>query len=49
MLETNTPSKEIYDDDNIPEIDLPKESWVVEPLPESTNPGKDEPSGDAQN
>lgn len=39
-------SSNIYDDGNIPEIDLPKESWVTEPLPESTRPRKDGPGGD---
>lgn len=47
--------KNDYDDGNIPEIDLPqgtqefsrqKESWIVEPLPESTRPRKDGPGGD---
>lgn len=42
----SNPDKNVYDDDNIPEIDLPKESWVVEPLPESTRPRKDGPGGD---
>lgn len=35
-----------YDDDNIPEIDLPKQTWATEPLPESTRPRKDGPGGD---
>lgn len=36
--------KNIYDDDNIPEIDLPKKD--VEPLPESSRPRKDGPGGE---
>ena len=32
------------DDDNIPDIDLPKES--TEPLPESSRPRKDGPGGE---
>lgn len=35
-----------YDDDNIPEIDLPEDSWLTEPLPESFRPRKDGPGGD---
>ena len=43
----------VYDDDNIPEIDLPqnntkdsaKSNWEVEPLPESFRPRKDGPGG----
>ena len=35
-----------YDDGNIPEIDLPKESWITESLPESSRPRKDSPGGD---
>lgn len=38
-----------YDDDNIPEVDLPKQTWVTEPLPESTRPRKDGPGGDGEN
>lgn len=46
-------SKNIYDDDNIPEVDLPQDSsknatvpgYSVEPLPESTRPRKDGPGG----
>ena len=41
-----TPPREIYDDDNIPEIDLPQDSWITEPLPESSRPRKDGPGGD---
>lgn len=37
-------SKNLYDDDNIPEIDLPMDD--VEPLPESTRPRKDGPGGE---
>lgn len=44
----------IYDDGNIPEVDLPKNStakdknpaYSVEPLPESSRPRKDGPGGD---
>lgn len=38
-----------YDDDNIPEIDLPQNknsTESVEPLPESTRPRKDGPGGE---
>lgn len=35
-----------YDDDNIPEVDLPHPTQEVEPLPESTRPRKDGPGGD---
>lgn len=35
-----------YDDDNIPEVDLPKNCESVEPLPESSRPRKDGPGGD---
>lgn len=41
--------KNIYDDDNIPEIDLPKSTdkiEPVEPLPESSRPRKDGPGGE---
>lgn len=45
-------STNIYDDDNIPEVDLPQENTnnckdcdSVEPLPESTRPRKDGPGG----
>lgn len=46
-------STNTYDDDNIPEIDLPKNStsnkskYDVEPLPESSRPRKDGPGGDS--
>ena len=42
-------TKNIYDDDNIPEVDLPKGKNQVEstePLPESTRPRKDGPGGE---
>lgn len=42
----NYTSKNIYDDGNIPEIDLPKGSWITEPLPESSRPRKDGPGGE---
>ena len=37
-----------YDDDNIPNVDLPKNKNTenVEPLPESTRPRKDGPGGE---
>jgi len=47
----------VYDDDNIPEIDLPRDNvenktsttakpnYNVEPLPESSRPRKDGPGG----
>ncbi len=46
--------EDVYDDGNIPDIDLPskedsqnKDSYQnVEPLPESTRPRKDGPGGD---
>ena len=64
-------SQNIYDDGNIPEIDLPQdtqefrhpqdswvttsaksehsnESWITEPLPESTRPRQDGPGGEGQ-
>lgn len=34
----------LYDDGNIPDVDLPKD---IEPLPESTRPRKDGPGGEA--
>lgn len=50
----NTPNKStnLYDDGNIPDVDLPqdgvsvKDSYNVEPLPESSRPRKDGPGGD---
>lgn len=41
--------KNVYDDDNIPEVDLPKTTdkvEPVEPLPESSRPRKDGPGGE---
>lgn len=41
--------KNVYDDGDIPKVDLPKDksdTYSVEPLPESTRPRKDEPGGD---
>jgi len=38
----------VYDDGNIPEVDLPKNKisdQPIEPLPESTRPRKDGPGG----
>ena len=43
---TITPPKNVYDDGNIPDIDLPKDSGSVEPLPESSRPRKDGPGGE---
>lgn len=42
---SNTKSNDtnLYDDGNIPEIDLPQD---IEPLPESTRPRKDGPGGE---
>lgn len=49
----NKKLKNVYDDDNIPEIDLPQDKaknsdseYSVEPLPESTRPRKDGPGGE---
>lgn len=45
---TNQPAS-VYDDDNIPAIDLPGGGNCVkpvEPLPESTRPRKDGPGGE---
>lgn len=51
-------TKNVYDDGNIPEVDLPKDKesdsryctdkavTPAEPLPESTRPRKDGPGGD---
>ena len=47
--------KNLYDDGNIPKVDLPQESTKntnkkdsdnIEPLPESTRPRKDGPGGE---
>lgn len=47
--------KNLYDDENIPKVDLPqenakpsnkKDSDNIEPLPESTRPRKDGPGGE---
>lgn len=45
-------TKNIYDDDNIPEVDLPRDElkdsnskYDVEPLPESSRPRKDGSGG----
>lgn len=51
---TNNKSKNIYDDGNIPEEDLPQNSTkdstvhptITEPLPESSRPRKDGPGGE---
>lgn len=47
-------AKNVYDDGNIPEVDLPqncandstKHPTIVEPLPESSRPRKDGPGGE---
>lgn len=41
-------STNLYDDGNIPNVDLPSRSKVsnVEPLPESSRPRKDGPGGE---
>ena len=46
-------SKNVYDDGNIPEVDLPTDKYSdkkdyrnVEPLPESFRPRKDGPGGE---
>lgn len=44
----NNPPVNVYDDGNIPNVDLPKDSisdQPIEPLPESTRPRKDGPGG----
>ncbi len=46
MSEKNRSMQNVYDDDNIPEIDVPKDSWIKDPLPESTRPRKDGPGGE---
>lgn len=50
MSEINEKSRNVYDDDNIPEVDLPDSDGnrpvqPVEPLPESSRPRKDGPGG----
>lgn len=48
-MEKQKQTKNSYDDDNIPEVDLPKSTnkvEPVEPLPESTRPRKDGPGGE---
>jgi len=51
----NKNQKNLYDDENIPKVDLPQESTKtsnkkdsdsIEPLPESTRPRKDGPGGE---
>lgn len=46
----NNKTKNTYDDDNIPKVDLPKNktNYNVEPLPESTRPRKDGPGGESR-
>ena len=48
---TDTPPMNIYDDVNIPNVDMPKGSDLlkhptVEPMPESSRPRRDGPGGD---
>ena len=48
---TDTPPMNIYDDGNIPAVDLPKSNNLlkepsVEPMPESSRPRKDGPGRD---
>lgn len=51
MNQTNI-SKNVYDDGNIPDVDLPQDNasnqndYSVEPLPESFRPRKDGPGGE---
>ena len=53
---TDNKEKNIYDDGNIPEIDLPQNNakdstnhpTTTEPLPESSRPRKDGPGGNQQ-
>lgn len=47
----HTKPKNVYDDGNIPDVDLPQGKDVVkpeEPLPESTRPRKDGPGGEGE-
>ena len=53
-MSKNSKAKSVYDDGNIPEVDLPKEKFSnkknyknVEPLPESSRPRKDGPGGES--
>ncbi|MGN0355177.1 MAG: hypothetical protein ACI4EI_08905 [Muricoprocola sp.] len=46
MSDKEKTTKNDYDDGNIPEIDLPKDSWITEHLPESERPRKDGPGGE---
>lgn len=51
-MDTFEKTRNAYDDDDIPEVDLPKNSTSktdydnVEPLPESSRPRKDGPGGE---
>lgn len=54
-MNKNNKSTNNYDDDNIPEVDLPKNKASnksnysnVEPLPESSRPRKDGPGGESR-
>lgn len=52
-MKKNNKTTNVYDDGNIPEIDLPnnkasdKPDYDVEPLPESSRPRKDGPGGES--
>lgn len=48
MSDKNNTQELPYGGGNTPEIDLPKESWITEPLPESTRPRKDGPGGEGE-
>lgn len=46
---TDSRNTNVYDDGNIPDVDLPKNNrsaYDVEPLPESSRPRKDGPGGE---
>lgn len=45
-MKENEKEKNIYDDGNIPEVDLPEKNTMTEPLPESSRPRKDGPGGE---
>ena len=46
MYKEKTKPNNEYDDDDIPQVDLPQDTGSVEPLPESTRPRKDGPGGE---
>ncbi len=49
MDKSNNKPSNIYDDGNIPKVDLPsnKNDEIAEPLPESFRPRKDGPGGES--